>query len=163
MGASVPLLSRLTLKYISNLNVYEWNTHIAWLIAFVELSLVSSYCMVVLSSNTKDLRLAKASLWRKNLKAGSKCVWVGVSEVNPPPVDNDVLEPAIQLGMLGNPPLGFVLVDSSFLVWGKGEARKTWFARRKLFKIKDPIPICANFSKTKTIERWATFCSSHNG
>jgi hypothetical protein len=54
-------------------------------------------------------------------------------------MNNDVLEPAIQLGMLGKPPLGFVLVDSSFLFWGREKQKKSSVSIHKLFKVEDPI------------------------
>ena len=53
-------------------------------------------------------------------------------------MNNDVLEPAIQLGMLGKPPLGFVLVDSSFLAWEREKQKRRSDSIHKVFKIKDP-------------------------
>ena len=54
-------------------------------------------------------------------------------------MNNDVLEPAIQLGMLGKPPLGFVLVDSSFLAWEREKQKRRSDSIHKVFKIKDSI------------------------
>jgi len=78
--------------------------------------------MTALLSNTTDLYLAKASIGGKRNKAGSKCI--GMGSLRSSLRNSDVLEPAIQLGMPGNPRPGLFLEDSSFLVWGRWRSRR---------------------------------------